>query len=239
MESYPAPSMRIQRSDTIWLTVTAILTILLWQTPQGRYLLYPFTILGTWFHEMGHGLMAMLLGAEFRSLEIFSNGSGIATHTGKVAFGRFGQALVAAAGPMGPPIAGAMLLRVSRYGDVAKLVLTLFGLGLIISVVIWVKTVVGVVVISLLGVVILIIGLQKASGLQRAALQFLGVQACISTFRDFNYLFTAGGSISGQQFASDTSVIANHLFLPHWAWGLLLTLFSLTILFKSLKASTR
>ena len=37
-------------------------TVALWQVPYGDTLLYPFTLLATWFHEMGHGLASMLLG---------------------------------------------------------------------------------------------------------------------------------------------------------------------------------
>ncbi|MEY4952853.1 MAG: hypothetical protein RL299_1277, partial [Pseudomonadota bacterium] len=33
----------------------ALASILAWQTALGSLVLYPFTILATWFHEMGHG----------------------------------------------------------------------------------------------------------------------------------------------------------------------------------------
>ena len=40
--------------------------------------LYPFTLLGTWVHEMGHGLGALLCGGRFDRLEIFEDASGLA-----------------------------------------------------------------------------------------------------------------------------------------------------------------
>ncbi|MCX7595352.1 MAG: M50 family metallopeptidase, partial [Fischerella sp.] len=64
-----------------WLIVAAIVTIGLWQLPAGNYILYPFSILATWFHEMGHGLMALLLGGNFQQLQIFPDGSGVATYS--------------------------------------------------------------------------------------------------------------------------------------------------------------
>ena len=56
----------------------ALASVMLWQTTFGSLLLYPFTILATWFHEMGHGIAAMLTGSQFEGLLIFSDGSGVA-----------------------------------------------------------------------------------------------------------------------------------------------------------------
>ncbi|HEY6814612.1 MAG TPA: M50 family metallopeptidase, partial [Croceibacterium sp.] len=60
------------------LTGLALLCIVLWQTYWGSLLLYPFTILATWFHEMGHGIAAMLVGGQFDRLMIYQDGSGVA-----------------------------------------------------------------------------------------------------------------------------------------------------------------
>ena len=50
-----------ERKRRAWtLAALAVGSILLWQTYWGSLLLYPFTILATWFHEMGHGLAAIL-----------------------------------------------------------------------------------------------------------------------------------------------------------------------------------
>lgn len=239
LDQAPEIQIRAKSKDWIWLTSIAVLTVLLWQFPAGRYLLYPFTILGTWFHEMGHGFTAMLLGAKFQSLQIFPNGSGIATHTGEVIFGRFGQALVAAGGPMGPPIAGAVFIFSSRNPSTAKYGLFMFGLMLIASALVWIQFSLGMLIILLVGAIVFLISLQKPGHTQIFTIQFLGVQACISTFRDFNYLFTSGGMIAGQQFASDTSVIAQNLLLPFWFWGILIAGFSIYILTKSLRRAYR
>ena len=59
------------RSEILILSVFAVCTSVLWQFEFGYYLLYPFTILGTWFHEISHGIAAMILGAHFSKLEIF------------------------------------------------------------------------------------------------------------------------------------------------------------------------
>ena len=45
------------------------------------------------------------------------------------------------------------------------------------------------------------------------------MQACISVWKQFGYLFSSGGSIGGQLHRSDTGAIADVLLLPYWFWG--------------------
>jgi hypothetical protein len=54
-------------------------TVLLWIIPGGGWLGYPLMLLSTVPHELGHGITAMLTGAHFDKLQLFSNGSGVAS----------------------------------------------------------------------------------------------------------------------------------------------------------------
>ncbi|NJK89178.1 MAG: hypothetical protein HC923_07070, partial [Myxococcales bacterium] len=56
--------------------------------------LYPFTLLATFAHELGHGLVALSLGYDFQSLRLFPDGSGVAYWSGSP--GRLGRAIVIA-----------------------------------------------------------------------------------------------------------------------------------------------
>ncbi len=49
-----------RRQRVALLLGIALASIMLWQTALGSLLLYPFTILATWFHEMGPGIAAAL-----------------------------------------------------------------------------------------------------------------------------------------------------------------------------------
>ena len=62
--------IEVEQMGLTWLVAAAIVTAIMWQIPIGNYILYPFSILATWFHEMGHGLMALMLGGQFQKLEI-------------------------------------------------------------------------------------------------------------------------------------------------------------------------
>ena len=53
------------RMELILLVGIAIVTGIMWQIPSGKIILYPLTLLSTWYHEIAHGLMAVLLGANF------------------------------------------------------------------------------------------------------------------------------------------------------------------------------
>ncbi len=220
----------VDRIGIWWLIGAAVATIALWQIPYGDYILYPFSILATWFHEMGHGLAAILLGGDFRQLQIFANGSGFAEYSSR--FNPIVRALVAAAGPMGPPIAGAVLILASRSFKTASLSLKILGGFLLLSVLIWVRSLFGIVAIILLGLTILGIGFKGNRWFQGFSIQFLGVQACISTYHQVDYLFTRTAGPLG---LSDTGQIQRQLILPYWFWGGLMAIASLVILVQSLR----
>ncbi|ARV60395.1 peptidase M50 [Nostocales cyanobacterium HT-58-2] len=226
----------VDQMGLTWLLAAAIATIVLWQIPGGNYILYPFTILATWFHEMGHGLIALLLGGQFQKLEIFGNGSGVASYAMSLSLGPIGPALVAAAGPMGPPIAGAALILASRSFRSARLSLTILGGFLLLSTLIWVRSLFGIVAIPLLGLIILGIALKANRWVQGFAIQFLGVQACVSTYHQLDYLFSYSAGPLG---LSDTAQMQQRLLLPYWFWGGLMAIASLVILVQSLRIAYR
>ena len=233
------PSGRPNRHSLVWLVVAAGLTVLLWRFPWGNYILYPFTLLATWFHEMGHGLMAVLLGGEFHRLEIYPDGSGLAIHSGELFLGRVGQALVAAAGPMGPPLAGALFILTSRRHSTTRLGLVLLGSLLLLSTLLWVRSPFGLLFLLGMGLGILAVARWASPWLRGFAAQFLGVQACVSTYHQLDYLFTASAVINGQVIHSDSSQIAQNLFLPYWFWGGVMAVSSLVLLITSLQLTFR
>jgi hypothetical protein len=197
----------------------ALASIILWQTTLGSLLLYPFTILATWFHEMGHGIAAMLTGRGFERLQIFADGSGVAESLRPVDGYRVTDALVAASGPLGPAIAGALLIISSRSPTATRNALAVLGIALIVSTLIWVRSLTGWLILPALGIAIGVLALRGSLPWQRFVIQFIGVQACISVWKQFDYLFGPGGSVGGQLQRSDTGAIADVLLLPYWFWG--------------------
>lgn len=237
------PSRRLtdqDRKERLGLLLgIALASILAWQTALGSLLLYPFTILATWFHEMGHGLAAILAGRGFERLLIFADGSGVA-ETMRPADGfRPTDALVAASGPLGPAIAGALLIVASRSPAATRYALAALGAALILSTLIWVRSPTGWLVLPAMGAAIALLALRGSEPWRRFAIQLLGVQAAISAWQQFDYLFSPGGNIGGELHRSDTGAIADALLLPYWFWGATLSAAILALLWWSLRVAFR
>jgi hypothetical protein len=214
-------------------------SILLWQTMLGSLLLYPFTILATWFHEMGHGIAAMLAGRGFERLQIFADGSGVALSLRPADGYRLTDALVAASGPLGPAVAGALLIVSSRSATATRNALAVLGAALILSTLIWVRSLAGWLVLPALGVAIVVVALRGSLPWRRFVIQLIGVQACISVWKQFDYLFSPGGTVGGRLHRSDTGAIADVLLLPYWFWGASISAAILALLWWSFRLAFR
>jgi hypothetical protein len=219
----------IRRFDHRWaIVIIAILTVVGWQLPYGRLVLYPLTILATYAHEMGHGFTAMLMGASFERLEMFADGSGRAFWSGEV--GRIGRALIAAGGLVGPSLAGSFVLASTSKPRLARHLAFALGCLLLLSGVLVVRTLFGLAFVGLAAA--MFIGFARLASGRHAplALQLVGVNLCLAIFQDIDYMFSEGGVIAGVQHVSDSAAIADALFLPYWFWGALTAGFSFLVL---------
>jgi hypothetical protein len=217
----------------------ALVCILAWQTYWGSVLLYPFSILATWFHEMGHGLATILVGGSFERLLIYQDGSGVAQSLLPADSSVFSDAMISAAGPLGPPIAGALLIIASRSRRATHAALAVLAAALLISTLIWVRSLAGWIVLPAIGLALLAIVWRGSPKVQDFTVQLLGVQACISTWHDTGYLFSDGGMVGGQLERSDTAAIADSLLLPYWFWGAAISVAILALLVASLRYALR
>jgi hypothetical protein len=147
--------------------------------------------------------------------------------------------LIAAGGPLGPAVAGALLILASRSVEATGTALTVLGAALIVSTVIWVRSLTGWLVLPALGFAILVLARRAPPPRQRFAIQLLGIQACISVWKQFGYLFSPGGSVGGQLQRSDTGAIADVLLLPYRFWGAVISAAILTLLWWSFKVAFR
>lgn len=222
-----------------WLLLSAAVTIVLWRLPWGNYLLYPFTILATWFHEMGHGLAALVLGGSLHQLILWPDGSGLALFSIGEDPGRIVSALTAAGGPLGPVVCGALFILSGRNARSASAALYLLGLALALSVVLWVRPLFGIVAISGWAVAILLLAFRAPDWAREFGIQFLGVQACVSAYRSLGYLFTQRAKVGGKMMTTDTYSMQDALLLPHWFWALAIVAVSAGILILALRTACK
>ncbi len=213
-----------------------LLNLVLIQHPIGRLLIYPFVILSTWFHEMGHSLCALLLGGEVIKIQIFYDGSGIAYHTDTHIFGNLGNALVALSGPLFPPFVGYFFISTSTKKNLSRLLLFLLSLIIFISVVFWVRNFFGAIFLLFISIFIVYITFTKQEDFSVIVSRIIGIQAFISVYLSIGYLFSTSGNVNQSSFASDTEIVSLNLFLPNWFWGTLIIAISLILLFLALKS---
>ena len=228
-----------RKSERSYLVAIAIATVLLWQFPLGSTLLYPFTLLATWFHEMGHGLAAAALGGDFEQLVIFADGSGYALSSIPADMMAISHALIAAAGLVGPSVAGAIMIVGSRSKAATRWLLAGLGVALALSTLIWVRSLAGWIVLPAFSAVTLFVAASGRERLQRFTIELLGVQAAISVWRDVRYLFSDGGFVGGRYAPSDTAAIEDALLLPYWVWGGLITVGIVGMIWWALRFAVR
>ena len=202
------------------LVLAGILIVFLPSLPFGNYVIYPFIILTTWFHEMGHGLMALATGNQFLQLVILPDGSGVATSTTDPS--GLSRALVSMGGPLGPSVVGALLILASSVRRYWKPTLIGLAVVIVLSTLVWVRSLTGWIVLPLVAALLVWVAWKGKDWLVLFSLQFLGVLAALSMFRDWDYLFSEGGMIGDQAMRSDTAAIAAELFLPYWVWAIVI-----------------
>lgn len=197
------------------LIVGALVVVLLQRfVPFGPLLLYPFTLFGTWVHEVGHGVTAILCGGKFDHLDIFGDASGIA-YTLVIKGWRSG--LVSAGGLLAPPLVGSLLLVLGRR--IPKALLLGLSAAMALSLLLWVRTLVGFGTVSALLLLIASVARFGSDGLRLFFVQLLGLLLAMDFVARIDYLFVQSGQAGGRLSQSDVAGVASSLGGPYWFWG--------------------
>ncbi len=214
-QSARAGSASQETGAKVALVLGALLILALQRwVPMGRLILYPFTLLSTWVHEMGHGLTAIAVGGRFLRLDIFADASGMA-HL-EVVRG-LGSALSSAGGLLGPPLFGTVFLVVARRA--ARPLLLFLAACLLLSLLLWVRTLVGLVTVGGLGLGIALLSRWLPPAGRVFFAQLLGLLCVFDTVARGDYLFTEGARVGGALHPSDVAGIAKSLGGSYLMWG--------------------
>lgn len=211
-----------------WLAVGA--SIVLPRVPYGRNMLYPFALLGTWAHEMGHGLAAVIVGGSFRRLEVYPRLGGQAYSSGIRGARR---ALVSAGGLLGPALAGGLIIVLGSRQQTASWVLTGIAVAVAISLITVVRNPFGWLSLGAIAAVLAPIAVYAPPGVRIFLAQLIGIQFCLACWGTLDYMFTRQFHRDGRIIESDTQEIANVLVLPYWFWGTVIALLSLGVVVGS------
>lgn len=217
------------------LAMTTIVVI--WQLPYGQQVLYPFTLLATYAHEMGHGLAALMVGGQFDRLVLNADGSGMAHWRGNP--GRLAAAWVAAGGLLGPSVAGVALLLLSRSPRHSRLLLGACAAFTLLTVLLWARNPFGIGFLLLVAIGFALAARWLHDLAAAFLVNFIAALLCLSWLRDLNYMFSDSAVLADGIHQSDTALIANALFLPYWVWGGVIAVVSLALLVGGVRVVAR
>lgn len=212
----------------LFLLVSIAVTVLLYVVPYGHQIGYPLMLVSTLVHELGHGIAGVMVGGDFQSFEMWSNGSGVAHIVGYD--GRFARAFVSAGGLCGPAVAAALGFTMARGEKRSRWMLAILGVLLLFADVWIVRSVFGWFFVTLFGATLLMVSLRASSWASQLTLLFLSVQLALSVFSRGDYLFTDTAKTGAGTFPSDVANMSSALFLPYWFWGALCGAFSILTL---------
>ena len=214
---------RRQAATALALAVAASLLIA-WWAPL-RVLGWPILMGSTLAHELGHGLTAWMLGGQFLSLDMYGDGSGVASYRG--AFGRTDIALIASGGLLGPPFSAMLLLMASVGLRPSHVALGLLALLLAATAVLWSGNPLTFSYCLILAGLLALIALWGGARLSQLSCMFIAVQLLLASFTRADYLFTPVARTGSGDMLSDVGQIADAFWLPYWVWGGLIAVLSL------------
>ncbi len=214
-------------TSTQLLLIAAGATLILYLLPGARLIGRPLILLATLVHELGHGLTAMLLGGSFKRLQLWWNGSGVASYEGR--FSALSRALIAAGGPLGPPLAALALFWAGTRPASAHLALAIVAGACVLAALLFVRNLFGFVFVLALGATLALLAWLATDPVAQFACAFLALQMSLSVFSRGDYLFRAQARTAAGMMASDTAQIAAAIGLPYWFWGGLIALVSVAV----------
>jgi hypothetical protein len=221
--------MALDRDDKIVLGLV-VATAVLMNVPYGYYALYPFKLFATWIHESFHGLAALATGGSVETVEIFSDTSGVTKSL--LSPGTAARSLVASMGYLGTSIAGAILLSLRRRPTAQRWALAIIALGMVLSLVFWVRNAFGAVTVALLAVAVGLLAVRAAEAWASIATNVLASQACVNALLDIRVLY-------GVQGHSDAATMADVVGLWPWFWATLWLVISVLLLWVAWRRPAR
>ena len=211
-----------------FLAISIGLTVLLYVIPYGHQIGYPLMLVSTLVHELGHGIAGVMVGGDFQSFEMWSNGSGVAHVVGYD--GRFARAFVSAGGLCGPAVAAALGFAMARGEKRSRWMLGVLGVLLVLADIVIVRSLFGWFFVAIFAALLLAVSLRASAWASQLTLLFLSVQLALSVFSRGDYLFTDTAHTGAGTFPSDVANMSSALFLPYWFWGALCGGFSVLTL---------
>ncbi len=215
------------------ISLAGLATLLIALVPWLNLLNYPFRLLLTMVHELGHGLAALLTGGRFIRFVVFPNGAGLAYTAGGWRF------VVTPAGYLGVALFGAGLILLGRSYRWSRIAMAVIGGAMLLfSVRYGLPTIFSpqflsglLTVVSgvIFGLFFLGVALKAAPGWIIFLLHMVAIQAGLTAFSDLVGVI----GLSSRFFdvpANDAQSMAELTFIPAFVWAIVWALIALLLI---------
>lgn len=212
-------------SSSLWnkyhFFILLLLAIVIKQLPLVSI---PFNWLESYFHEISHGIAAMLTGGSVLRIQLFASGAGLCTTQGGINF------IISFAGYAGATLWGWGIYKLaSAHQKVAQVFSVLIFILLVSSIVLWGRDLLTWVILGVLAILFLLtIRLHKTHYLQRL-MQLFGLLILLNSLSSPSYLLDGRNIGDGAALAAST-------FIPEFVWVFIwfsIALFALYSLYKT------
>ena len=187
----------------------------------------PFNWLESYFHEVSHGIAAILTGGNVLRIQLFANGAGLCTTQGGIGF------IITFAGYAGATLWGWGIYKLaSAHQKVAQVFSVLIFILLVSSIVFWGRDLLTWFILGVLAALFLLtIKLQKIHYLQRL-MQLFGLLILLNSLSSPSYL------LDGRHLG-DGAALASMTFIPEIIWVLIWFLIALLALYSLYKTAKK
>jgi hypothetical protein len=225
--SFPSSNNTVHTSSKFWqkyhFFILLIVAIVIKQLPL---ISIPFNWLESYFHEVSHGIAAILTGGNVLQIQLFANGAGLCTTQGGIGF------VISFAGYAGATLWGWGIYRLaSAHQKVAQIFSVLILLLLFSSIVFWGRDLLTWFILGVLaGLFLLTFKLKKIHYLQRL-MQLFGLLILLNSLSSPSYL------LDGRHLG-DGAALSSMTLIPEIIWVLIwfsIALLALYSLYKTAK----
>jgi hypothetical protein len=210
--------IREEYTQALLLAVVAALALAF--IPGINLLGYPFRLLITFVHELGHGLAAILTGGRFGRFVVFTNGEGVAYTAGGW------RLLIIPAGYLSSALFGAGMIALGRNAEWSKNALMIIG-GILVLLTLryalpnivsehWFQGIITVIAGIGIGIGFIYVARYTNSMIILFLTNLLGIQAGLTAFNDLLALIRLTSSTQG---SNDARSMAAITFIPAIVWA--------------------
>lgn len=198
--------------ELVAFVATGVAILVLSRYPVGETIVYPLRLLGTFVHELSHGLAALATGGRFERFTVDPDLSGLAWSAGGWRW------LVSSAGYVGSAIFGGVLMLLATRGVPSRALLMIGGVLLGVLCVLFVRNPFGVVTGLALAATLALLGFWLREAWADGVLTVIALQLILDAFNSLAYLVAVSGDATVR---TDALNMADATGMPAvlWAWA--------------------